>query len=373
MKPVETLKTTSTHVVLEGTAYETGVSQAKMVNQIPGLKAFFEEGRKFPGRAGLEETMRIVRRFNLSLEEEITGFCDTLKISPADLNYFVYTHLRPHHCSHLLALPEITTDGHALVGRNYDFGHTMDDLRLCTTRVTGKHAHIGFSSIFFGRHDGINEHGLAVTASVGGMPVGLLPQFTPPQANGLQFWAILRAMLEECKTAAEAADLFKEMPGSGNPILLIADASGAAVIAEGFGAHKSAQPVENGWAAATNHFTAPEMQPFNQRLMNNSFVRAASIGNYLEENRGRVDVDGIKRMLGTPYPQGLACHYYQEFFGLLHSMVFDLTARSVEITFGSPAVNPWRTFTFEKPEPGQYETILPMEKADQQFWAAPAD
>jgi predicted choloylglycine hydrolase len=372
MKPVETFKTTSTHVVLEGTAYETGVLQAQMVTQIPGLKTFFEEGRKFPGRAGLEETMRIVRRFNLSLEEEITGFCDTLKIPPADLNYFVFTHLQPQHCSHLVALPEITADGHVLVGRNYDFSHTMDDLRLCTTRVTGKYAHIGFSSIFFGRHDGLNEHGLAVTASVGGMPVGLQPQFTPPQADGLQFWAILRAMLEECKTAEEASDMFKEMPGSGNPILLIADASGAALIAEGFGTHKSVRTVENGWAVATNHFTAPEMLPHNQRLMNNSFVRAKLAGEFLETGRGRIDADGIKQLLGTPYPRGLACHYYREFFGLLHSMVLDLTTRSVEVCFGTPAINPWQTFSFNDPRPGQYETILPMEKAETEFWAPPA-
>ncbi len=373
MKPVEILKTSSMHVVLDGTAYEVGVMQAQMVNQIPGLKNFFDEGRKYPGRASLEETMRIARRFNLSLEEEIAGFCDTLKISAAELNYFAYTHLRPQHCSHLAALPEITSDGHVLIGRNYDFGHSMDDLRLCTTRITGKHAHIGFSSIFFGRHDGINEHGLAVTASVGGMPVGLFEQMTPPQADGFQFWAILRAMLEGCGTAAEAADLFKEMPSSGNPILLIADAAGDAFIAEGFGLRKDIRPVEGGWAAAANHYTAPGMLPCNQRLMNNSFVRAANIGEYLEGNRGRVDVEGIKNLLGTPYPRGLACHYYREFFGLLHSMVIDVTARRLEVCFGSPVHNPWHSFSFDDPRPGQYETILPLEKAPASFWAPPGN
>jgi predicted choloylglycine hydrolase len=371
MTPASPFKTMSNHAVLEGSAYQIGVIQARAVEAVPGWKDFFEGGKNYPQRAGLEETNRILRRFNLALEEEIAGFCDTLKTSPSDLYYYVFTHLQPRRCSHFAALPIITADGRTLLGRSYEFGHTMDDLRLCTTRVAGKYAHIGFSSILFGRVDGLNEHGLAVTASVGGMPVGLFEKMTPPQADGLQFWAILRAMLEECKTAAEAADLFKEMPSSGNPILLIADASGDAFNAEGFGLRKDVRPVEGGWAVATNHFTAPGMQACNQRLMKNSFVRAARIREFLEANNGRIAAPGMKGLLETPYPEGLACHYYEEFFGTLHAMVIDIAARRMEVCFGSPVHNPWRTFSFVDPQPGQYETLLPLEKAPASFWAPP--
>jgi predicted choloylglycine hydrolase len=370
--PETILKTTSTHVVLEGTAYEIGEAQAAVVKTSPGWAGFFESGRDFPARASLAETNALLRQFHPALEEEVAGFCDSLKISPADLSYYAHTHLQPHRCSHLVAQPELTADGHILMGRNYDFNHTMDDLRLCTTRLQGKATHIGFSSLFFGRHDGLNEYGLAVTSSVGGMPVGLLQNFTPPPADGFQFWALVRVLLEECRTVAEAELLFSEFPISGNPILLVADPSGAAIVAEAFGRVKSIRKVEEGWAVSTNHFNSPELQPYNQRLMGNSFVRAKAAGQALESARGRVTSDTIKSLLGMKYPHGLACHYYEEFFGLLHSMVFDLTEKKVEVAFGSPACNSWNTFSFDDPLPEQFETCLPMEKADPSFWAPPA-
>jgi predicted choloylglycine hydrolase len=362
------IKTTFRHVVLRGTAYSIGVAQAEQIQGIPGWKQFFESGRAIPQRASLDETVQLMRRYNPAAEEEITGFCDTLKIAAADLIYYASTHLKARHCSHLVALPAVTANGHTLMGRNYDFGDSMDDMRLCSTTITGKYAHIGFSSMFFGRQEGINEHGLAVTASVGGMPVGIMAGLTPPLESGLQFWAQVRAILEECKTVSEAQALFMEIPNCSNPIFLIADASGAAVIAEGYGRHKLVRPVENGWAVATNHFTSDEMRPFHPQVMTHSVVRAQTASNYLKTAQGQIDSNGIKQLLATPYPHGLACHYYKEYFGTLHSMLFDLNERSVQVTFGSPAVNPWHTFRFGEGDQAQYESTLPLEHSDPQFW-----
>jgi len=55
-------------------------------------------------------------------------------------------------------LPGLTASGHVLLGRSYAFDDTMDDLQLCTTRVAGKYAHVGFSLLLLGRLDGLNEH-----------------------------------------------------------------------------------------------------------------------------------------------------------------------------------------------------------------------
>lgn len=372
MKNESGVKTTFRHVVLHGSAYEVGVAQANMIKDIPGWVQFFQSGRTISRRAKPEETVRLLRRFCPAVEEEVTGFCDTLHMAVSDLIYYAATHLKAQYCSHIVALPAVTTNGHTLMGRNYDFGDTKDDLRLCSTHITGKNAHIGFSTMFFGRNEGINEHGLAVTASTGGIPVSIYEGMTPPLQDGMQFWALVRAMLEECKTVNEAQTLFKEIPICGNPIFLIADASGTAVIAEGYGSHKVVQLVKNGWAVATNHFTIEEMCLHNLSVMNNSVVRSQVAKRYLETAQGQVNTVGIKQLLGTKYPHGLSCHYYQELFGTLHSMVFDLNERNLQVAFGSPTCNPWHTFSFVAEQSGDYECVLPYEHSEPQFWVAAA-
>lgn len=367
---INELKTTFRHVVLQGSASEVGIAQAKAVSSIPGWKQFFQSGCDFDNRPKAADTLRLLRRFNPSAEEEISAFCDSLGVSPDNLVYFAYTHLAARRCSHLVALPTATQNGHTLVGRNYDFSHSLDDLRLCSTFIAGKNAHIGFSSIFFGRLEGMNQHGLTVTASVGGMPVGVRKEMAPAPEEGFLFWAIVRALLEECNDLTSAVELFNEMPSCGNPILIIADPSGQAVIAEAYGNKKYISPVEAGWAVATNHYSAKELRPFNPYIMQNSVVRKQVASRCLEEERGQVNQETIRQILSTPYPNGLACHYYQEIFGNLHGMIFDLYERSVQLTFGSPVVNPWHTFRLDSSlQPGEYESRLPLETASPEFWS----
>lgn len=367
------IKTTFNHVVLRGTAYEVGVSQANMVKQIPGWVSFFQSGKDVPGRPGMDETLHILREFCPELEEEINGFSDTMHIPAGDLIYIASTHLKPQHCSHLVVLPSLTENGHTLVGRNYDFGETMDDMRLCSTFMKGRYAHIGFSSMLFGRLDGMNEHGLSVTASVGGMPVGLMQGLQPPTGNGLQFWAQVRIILEQCKTVEEAEALFKALPNCSNPILIIADPSGAALVAEGYGEKKTVRRLDGAsseqFAVATNHFMAPEMRPYNPVAMNHSLVRFQTADKWIQSVAPRVNPEKIKELLAGRYPDGLCAHYYKEFFGNLHAMVFDLNERTMQVTFGSPAVNPWHTIRFDDLQPGQYETTLPLEQSSPEFWA----
>lgn len=49
--------------------------------------------------------------------------------------------------------------------------------------------------------------------------------------------------------------------------------------------------------------------------------------------------------MSLSYPNGLCCHYYNEFFGTLRSMIFDVTEQTIEMTFGSPQTNNWHIFS----------------------------
>ena len=367
------IKTTFSSVVLRGSAYQIGVQQAQMIQHIPGFVEWIRSAGKDSDRPAYDSSLALMRRFCPGLEEETNGFCDTLKIKAEDLFYFASTHLAPTHCSHMVVLPSMTENKHTLVGRNYDFSESMDDKRLCSTYVEGKYAHIGFSSLLFGRLDGMNDQGLTITASVGGIPVGKGNGLKPPIQNGLQFWAVIRTLFEQCKDVDEALNLLKEIPNCGNPILLLADSQGSAARAEIFGARIKITPIDSAspqqYLAATNHYIDPEMFALNPVRFKHSVARYQTIQTTLEQNPAHISVEDIKELLSTSYPQGLCCHYYREFFGNLHAMVFDPFERSIVLTFGSPRKNIWYKISFGNELAGIYESVLPDENTSPDFWA----
>ncbi len=197
------------HTVLQGSAYEIGQMQAEIVNAAPGFAAFMQSGQGAFSETEFRTVRGTFERYCPGLNEEIQGLADGLGVPPAHVVYYSQTYLRQSHCSHMAVLPGLSASGHVLVGRSYEFDDTMDDLQLCTTHVTGQYAHVGFSSLLLGRLDGLNEHGLAVTMSAGGLPVGTAPGLRPPIQDGLQFWALIRTVLETCRTVDEALDLIE--------------------------------------------------------------------------------------------------------------------------------------------------------------------
>ncbi len=360
------------HVILQGSAYDAGVQQGQVIQQIPGFTQFLQSGKQVPNRQDLGHTLALMRRFCPGLEEEINGVCDVLHIHPADMVYYATTHLAPQHCSHLAALPRLTANGHTLVARNYDFNETMDDLRLVTTRINGKAAHLGFSVMLFGRCDGMNEHGLSVTMSAGGMPVGSGEYMRPALQDGLHFWALVRSLLEECRTLDEALAYYHEFPCCSNPILILADASGHAAVAETYGAKQAVRRVDaytqDGYVFATNHFCDPALIAAEPTRQQHSLTRAKTMEHFLTHQEQPIAVDDLKALFSASYPAGLNCHYYADFFGTLHSLIFDLNERSAHIAFGSPAANPWQLFQLGTEIPDKYSAKLPQEVAPSGFW-----
>jgi predicted choloylglycine hydrolase len=366
------IKSTFNHVILKGSAYEVGVQQAEMIKDIPGYVQFFHSGCDIPTRYKPERSLALIQRFCPGLDAEIAGFCDALDIPPDHFVYYAITHLGAAHCSHLVVLPDLTDSQHVLVGRSYEFNEAVDDKRFCTTFIDGKYAHIGFSTLFFGRTDGMNEHGLSVTMSAGGIPVGINPGMTSPIQEGLQFWALVRVILEQCKTVDEAIALFQEFPNCGNPIFIVADPGGAAARLETYGPHKFVQRIVGAspqkYLLAANHFLSPEMRQIDPTTHAHSTNRYRAIKSFIEKNAPKINLTGMKGLLADKYPQGLCCHFYREFFGTLYSFVFDLTDKRAEISFGSPAVNPWHVIDFSMTQPGQYEALLPQESTTPEFW-----
>ncbi len=364
-------ETKAYHIQLQGSNYEVGTMLGNMVLNVLGLadklcskEAAYtmEEEKKMYG---------LFQEFCPGINEEIAGFADTLKIPTSQVLYYLMTYLRPG-CSQMVLLPSMTSNGHVLMARNYDFSDQVDDMTLYTTMISGRYAHIGSALMQFGRADGMNEHGLAVSQTSAGLPVGEMEFARKPAIIGLQFWAVIRSILENCKNVDEAVYFAQQMPIAYNINMLMADKAGKAVLLETFNGEKAVKRIdvstEEQFLCSTNHVHLPELKHYDPMSMRNSVIRYELIGSSLKEQTN-ITKEDLQALLSRKYPDGLCCHYYDEFFGNLRGMVFDLNEGTVEMCFGSPALNQWHTLRVQdEVKQIEYPVILEREKMDPEFY-----
>jgi predicted choloylglycine hydrolase len=358
-----------THVVMEGTSYEIGKMQGEWLKENPGYVQFMTtlmiEGFTPKSQAETDEAMEFFDRYSPGLNEEIQGFADTLGVPVEQIVYYTLTHFGKGHCSHFAVLPEATKDGHMLVGRSYEW-NMNDDFRLCTTRVKGMAAHLGFSLFLFGRIDGFNEHGLCVTMSAG------VPG-SDPRKEGCRFWAVIRTILDRCKTVDEALELAQSIPIAFNMNLILADQSGQAILNEIACQNRAVKRIgpetPKKFIHATNHYNLPEMIQYDLGRRWHSVVRYQAIESRLRAAIPNVDKEDLRKLLTDLMPAGVCGHHYSEGFGTLWSIIYDLTERKAEIALGSPATNPYRSFGLNDPVgKTTYVAKFPDVTADPVMW-----
>lgn len=355
-------------VPLGGTPYQIGQQQAAFLKTNPALQSFFTSNSQEWIDSNFKEISELYRQFCPGLLEELQGMADGLQVNPEKIIYHLHTYLKPIHCSHFALLPQITACKRTLVGRNYDFSPETEDMRLCLTRPQGKYSHLAFSTLLLGRSDGMNDQGLVITMSAGGIPVGYEPGMTPPLQKGLQFWAVARSVLENCRDVNEALEWLRQIPCGGNPIFILADKNGQAAKVE---VHGKELAVENAqtFVCAANHYTSPELAHYSQPVMRNSSLRMQLMTDLVTQHAPSITLDEVRALLAGRHPQGLCNHYYKEYFGTLYSFIADPMNGNIEICFGSPAVNPKHTFTFEQPAEMQtFQVKLPQADDFAQFW-----
>lgn len=359
------------HVVLEGTPYEVGRRQAEMLKSDPQRLSYLTPTLPFLEKYSKGEAQRelaFLARYCPGAEEEVRGAADALGVPVEDIAFLGGNPKGGSQCSHLAVLPSASQDQHLYVGQNEDCGPGDLDLRLCTTRVRGKAAHIGFSDMIFGRVQGINEHGLCVTTSWG----------TPgawPEGKGLTYFAVVRTVLDRCATVDEALDVLAGIPIGWSTNYIVADRGGEAALIEVAGVHRGIKRIGRGspetFLCATNHYTLPAMIPHDIRRMRQSVLRYKAIQSRIQGALPDVSKSAIRSLLSEPMPQGVCVHHYSSGLGTLWSMIFDVTDTAVEICFGAPDSqrNVWRSFGLRDPVGvTEYMAHLPDEPADPGIW-----
>lgn len=356
------------HHFVSGNAYQVGLQQGKIITSVPGLKKFFLDKPHNLQMDLVHREMELLKEYFPDLIDEIQGMADALEVPKEQLVFLAQSYLPKGNCSQFLA----PSDEKFFQVRNYEFDPHMDDLRLVTTAVEGKYRHLGFSVMFMGRYDGINEHGLTISMTASGIPVGVLRGMSKPANEGLQFWILIRLVLENCKTTSEALSWLEKFPICSNPIFLLSDPNGDAVLFETRGKTHQYRRMnmfsESDRMISTNHYTLPSMKPFQPSVMQNSLVRYRNIEAFLKQTPN-AEINTIHQFLSKVYPEGTNCHYYEEYFGTLRTMIFSPFDRTVDICFGAPDVNDWIKFdVLGAVDKEVYPACFPMEKASPDFW-----
>ena len=357
------------HIVLEGSHYDVGAQLAEFLSHDPGAKQFFSSAKTNLKRLGFPDFKTLweyCEECAPGLTDEIQGFADGMGVTPDKLPFWNWT-FSPSlggECSQLAFRSAVTKDQNIYVGRSYEWNHKEEDMKLFTTRVNGKANHIGFSCLLFGRHDGMNEHGLVVSMTGGGI-FGV-----PFKHRGPMFWLPIRAILDECTSVTHALEYLTTLPLTGYLTLMFVDKHDNIAfveVADGVLSVKRLPDDENeSFWFSVNHFRFPDMQGYNKMncgIIVHSKVRETLITDWYKSNQSGITKDNLKTLLATEHPKGLCNPYYNDGFGTLWSMLFNVSKGSVDVCFSAPTHNKYHTFSLNDPVGiTEYPTIVPISR-----------
>jgi predicted choloylglycine hydrolase len=200
-------------------------------------------------------------------------------------------------CSVVFTRPEVTVDGHARLGRNFDWPEVMPDTTLIFTYPEGGYPTVimtarapGFSAF-----EGLNSQGLALgSASVGTAGYKL------PEGPALVAQLAYRLILEHSANVEQAIAMLRSIPitfvtGAPDNIIghiLLADRSGASAVVEFLPAGITVSRTDTPYQVMTNsHWAGPADQPNCKRYQN------AIEG--LEKARGEIDTEGLIAVMSS--------------------------------------------------------------------------
>ncbi len=340
-------KVKTAYYELEGTHYEIGRQMAALL----GKEALHAAPIEHITDKDIDDALALYDTYCPGLMEELRGFSEENGISLRDNLYTWMTYLVPR-CSSIALLPQHTENGHTLLARNYEFSIDEEDFHVYRIAPKGKYAHVGGSLIEFGRTEGINECGLAVSMSSCGFPVSNIPAMRAPAIRGLNFFAVLRTLLDNCKDVSEALEMVKRIPIAFNINLIMADRSNCIALVETMngemairtaGGEKEDSFKEPSFLCATNHIAIEAFQDREPMAMRNSLVRYDTLRSFVHST-DKISEPQLKAFLLTKYPEGMTAWYFSDWFGTVKSVVMDVNEGRFSICWGGRAENGWEDF-----------------------------
>lgn len=189
----------------------------KMINKNHTFQ-ITEERKKFA-----KECLSLYQEYYPEILDEIKGIADGQRIPYEDL----YTFLLSMYCfefNNKCTCIAFKDENNIILGRNSDFLIELEKLYMnCLYNLDNVYAFNGNTTAFVEMEDGINEYGLAVGFTF------IYPKVKKP---GINSGMLVRYLLEECRTTAEAIQSIKTLPIASGQTLTLADINGDIAVIE---------------------------------------------------------------------------------------------------------------------------------------------
>lgn len=326
------------HISLQGTHREVGIQYGEQLAQ---KGQFLPEQIPFsiqPERLAFSRAcLPIYQRYFPAVLDEISGIAQAQGCSPELLQAVLFSMyaLPPElHCSCFA----LSRTGQVLLGRNSDFYTALEEENKAVEYHLsgGLPTLLGHTTAFVELEDGVNAHGLAA---------GLTAVCPTSPRPGFNAGLLLRFLLENCSTAAEAIALVRDLPLSSAQTLVLADSSGQVALVECCPERTEIflPPPDRPFVFAVNDFHLPAMAAFRRTVSDNwqSEERCQTLSQALQKCWKILDVSGAQTLLGGNY--GFLCQYHRETgHDTVWSVVYDLSNRTLWRAEGNPSRCPFR-------------------------------
>lgn len=323
---------------LKGTHYEIGHQIGKKMREHAwGLPEYVKDIKERNIQFALE-TERKIRPLLPRLLEEVDGIAESGGYPRNVILTLALTMGRIPGCTALAAISEQEEGGKIIFARNYDGPPGCKKFTLYKTYPDDGFSHIGCCwDLLVGREDGINEVGLAI--AVNGVH-GLYND-----KPGVWDHIPVRAVLDNCENTRKAVNLLRRIPHLFAKNFLVADARGDIAIVEAAQQDVTVLHPKDKFGVVTNHFTSKTMRQYNnpKLKMFKTDERLRNAEAWLQERKGLIDVDDVKRLL-TDVRDGVCSN--KRGFLTAWSWIAQCGTRSIELATGAPVKGDYDRYGF---------------------------
>ncbi|MGM0845617.1 MAG: C45 family autoproteolytic acyltransferase/hydrolase [Bacillota bacterium] len=192
--------------------------------------------------------------------------------------------------------------------RNYDFAPGLYDGLFSLVQGDNVLASAGYNLQLIGRHDGVNERGLAA---------GLHFVSYDLYRKGISPWTAIRMVLDKCSLVDEAIFMLKEMPHAACYNFSIGDGEGNRAVVEATPESVKVRKGE-GVSVCVNHFEEEELQNKNRPSLEGSLRRGIHLMGLKENNLTHELAFNHFRSKHSP----IFFRDYDQLFGTLHTFSY---------------------------------------------------
>jgi isopenicillin-N N-acyltransferase-like protein len=257
-------------------------------------------------------------------------------------------------CSAIVALPQITQDGHTLLAQNWDWMiHTRDTVIVLEAQQDDGPSFVTVVEAGLLAKTGMNERGIGVVTNA-------LVSTADKGEPGVPYHILLRSLMD-AESLTDALTRLERARRSSSANYLVASAEGLAMNAECLPGGFSGvliDPPRDGVFAHTNHFVSPQFgardaQDVSLTVMPDSFFRLERLNHLLGSRDGAVSRGLVQRVLSdhAEHPYGICSHEDTrtdpvDQAATTASVVMDLDERRLWLADGNPCTSGYRELDY---------------------------